>query len=87
MQDVTWSFWAELDTIRKLLQTNPIEAQRSLDRLYSRESRRRSRQTPHRLMVASDFAALTGWCHNVDATPADRGFMNIFLGSAPPLAG
>lgn len=60
MQDVTWSFWAELDTIRKLLQTNPIEAQRSLDRLYSRESRRRSRQTPHRLMVASEFAGTYG---------------------------
>ncbi len=37
----------------------------------------------HRL-VASDYAALSEWCNNVDATAGDRGFMNIFLGTPPP---
>lgn len=38
----------------------------------------------HRL-VPSDAQALATWCDNVAATPGDRGFMNIFAGSAPPL--
>lgn len=37
----------------------------------------------HRL-VASDAEALCEWSDNVDSVPGDRGFMNIFMGSAPP---
>jgi FkbM family methyltransferase len=33
----------------------------------------------HRL-VATDAAALSTWCNNVDAVPGDAGFMNILLG-------
>lgn len=36
----------------------------------------------HRL-VPSDAAALCLWADNVDATPGDRGFMNIYAGTAP----
>lgn len=38
----------------------------------------------HRL-VPSDAQALAIWCDNVEATPGDRGFMNIFAGEAPVL--
>ncbi|WP_439108007.1 FkbM family methyltransferase [Congregibacter sp.] len=36
----------------------------------------------HRL-VASDAQALCEWSDNVDATSGDRGFMNIYAGTAP----
>ena len=36
-------------------------------------------------LVSSDAEALAQWCDNVEDTPRDRGFMNIFVGSAPPL--
>ncbi len=36
----------------------------------------------HRL-VATDPEALSVWCDNVDAVPADAGFMNILVGPAP----
>lgn len=36
----------------------------------------------HRL-VPSTYAELCRWCDNVDATPDDRGFMNVFLGEPP----
>ncbi len=35
----------------------------------------------HRL-VATDAAALSTWCNNVDSVPVDAGFMNILLGPA-----
>jgi FkbM family methyltransferase len=37
----------------------------------------------HRL-VASSAAELADWCDAVDAVPGDAGFMNIWVGSAPP---
>ena len=36
----------------------------------------------HRLVLVSPDA-LAQWCDNVDATPDDQGFMNIFVGAAP----
>lgn len=36
----------------------------------------------HRL-VPSSYGELSQWSDNVDATPGDRGFMNIFVGEAP----
>lgn len=36
-------------------------------------------------LVRSDAEALARWCDNVAATPGDRGFMNIFVGTAPSL--
>ena len=36
----------------------------------------------HRL-VPSDADALATWSDNVDATPGDRGFMNLWVGPPP----
>ena len=34
-------------------------------------------------VVPESAAALAQWCDNVDATPGDEGFMNIFVGEVP----
>jgi hypothetical protein len=38
-------------------------------------------------LVPESADALRRWCENVDASPGDRGFMNIFAGTPPAALG
>lgn len=38
----------------------------------------------NRRVVPESAEALCRWCDNVDSTPQDQGFMNIFVGEIPP---